>query len=503
MGPRVLGPDHPDAQAWLARARGGGDAATYSASRRLSVRQLKGLYVAVPLGLALWIWQPIEVAAVLIGVATCGYLAMLGYRVLLLRVTFEEPAMERVSGDDARAVADDQLPSFTVMVPAFQEPDMMAPLVESLGLLDYPDHLLDVKLLLEEGDDATVAAALALDLPTTVEVLIVPRAEPTTKPKALNYGLCSAWGEMVTIYDAEDHPEPLQLRRAAVAMSRLPDRVACLQARLVYHNPVQNLLTRWFAGEYLLWFSGFLPGLVAVDSPLPLGGTSNHFRRDALEAAGGWDPYNVTEDADLGLRLHRAGYHVRVLDSVTYEEANSDVVNWVKQRSRWYKGYLQTWLVHMRHPRQLQRELGWRGFFGFCLFVGGTPALAALNPVFWSLTLLWFLRRPALIHALFPGPMLYLALISLVVGNLTVVYAGIVAIRQEDPRLVGAAFLQPLYWVLMSVAAVKALWQLLFRPSHWEKTTHGLSPPPGPSAGPEPAPARVPAPDPEPVRRSP
>jgi cellulose synthase/poly-beta-1,6-N-acetylglucosamine synthase-like glycosyltransferase len=484
MAPRILLPDHPDAQAWLARACGGTqtDGATYSASRRLSVRQLKGLYLAVPVALALWVWQPLDVAIAVIAVATCGYLAMLSYRVFLLRVTFEESAMERVTDDDARAAPDAALPVFTVMVPAFQEPEMMAPLVESLGRLEYPEHLLDIKLLLEEGDDATLQATLALDLPPTIEVVVVPRAEPTTKPKALNYGLCTARGAMVTIYDAEDHPEPLQLRRAAVAMGRLPETVACLQARLVYHNPMQNLLTRWFAGEYLLWFSGFLPGLVSIDAPLPLGGTSNHFRRQALDRTGGWDPFNVTEDADLGLRLHRAGYQVRVLDSVTYEEANSDVVNWVKQRSRWYKGYLQTWLVHMRHPRQLQRDLGWRGVLGFCLFVGGTPALAALNPVFWGLTLLWFLRRPAIVQELFPGPMLYLALISLVVGNLSVIYAGVVAIRQEDPRLVSAAFLQPLYWVLMSVAAAKAVWQLVFRPSHWEKTTHGLSPSPPPTS---------------------
>src|SRR5262249_9500295 len=178
----------------------------------------------------------------------------------------------------------------------------------------------------------------------------------------------------------------------------------CLQAQLTYHNSNQNLITRFFAAEYLMWFWLFLPGLNSTNAPVPLGGTSNHMRRAVIESLGAWDPYNVTEHADLGIRLHRFGWRTAVLGSQTYEEANSDFVNWVKQRSRWYKGYLQTWLVHLRHPVRLWRELGPVGFFQFNLFVGGTPLLALLNPVFWFLTLLWFAAEARSLPTPFPPP---------------------------------------------------------------------------------------------------
>ena len=310
-----------------------------------------------------------------------------------------------------------------------------------------------------------------------IEIVRVPYSEPRTKPKALNYGLARARGRLVTIYDAEDRPEPLQLRRAAVAFRRAEPMLACLQAKLLYYNPGQNSITRWFTVEYAMWFGQLLPGLMSESAPIPLGGTSNHFRRPVLDAVGGWDPYNVTEDADLGIRLHRLGYRTGVLDSVTYEEANSDFVNWVKQRSRWYKGYLQTWLIHMRHPRRLMAEVGFRGFLQFNLFVGGTPMLAILNPIFWALTAIWFLGTPELVEHLFPAWLYYVSLVSLVFGNLAFLFANVIAARQSArPELVFAALLSPLYWVMMSIAALKALVQLVVAPSYWEKTVHGLGP---------------------------
>jgi cellulose synthase/poly-beta-1,6-N-acetylglucosamine synthase-like glycosyltransferase len=279
----------------------------------------------------------------------------------------------------------------------------------------------------------------------------------------------------VTIYDAEDRPDPLQLRRAVAGFRRLPAEVACLQAKLSYHNADQNLITRWFTAEYALWFGQLLPGLVKLGAPVPLGGTSNHFRRETLVRLGGWDSFNVTEDADLGIRLHRLGFRTGVLESTTLEEANSDYVNWTKQRSRWYKGYLQTWLVHMRHPRQLFGQLGLKGFIGFNLFVGGTPFLAMLNPVFWALTAIWFLAKPPIILELFPAWLYYASLISLVLGNFAFLYTAVVSARDLGrPSLVFAALLSPAYWVMMSIAAIKALAQLFAAPAFWEKTVHGL-----------------------------
>ena len=307
------------------------------------------------------------------------------------------------------------------------------------------------------------------------ELVLVPAAEPRTKPKALNYGLTLARGEFVAIYDAEDEPEPLQLRRAAIALRRLGPDVACVQAKLTYHNPMQNLITKWFTIEYALWFSFFLPGLASMHAPIPLGGTSNHFRRVALQALGAWDPYNVTEDADLGIRMFREGYTVRVLESNTFEEANSDFVNWMKQRSRWLKGYLQTYAVHFREPRELKRELGWKGLLHFTMFVGGTPVLAIVNPIFWFMTLLWFVAHPAFIQEIFPAPIYYLGLLSWAFGNFLLVYVTVMSCRiAKRGELLVPALLVPLYWMMMSMAAIKAVSQLFAAPNFWEKTVHGL-----------------------------
>jgi cellulose synthase/poly-beta-1,6-N-acetylglucosamine synthase-like glycosyltransferase len=237
----------------------------------------------------------------------------------------------------------------------------------------------------------------------------------------------------------------------------------------------QNIITRWFTLEYDMWFTLLLPGLVSINAPLPLGGTSNHFRRDALQSLGAWDPFNVTEDADLGVRLARAGYRCGVLESATLEEANSDFVNWVKQRSRWYKGYLQTALIHLRNPRLVLKQLGFGGFTQLILFMLGTPLLAILNPIFWTLTVLWFLGSPHFIKDLFPAALYYPAVASWVFGNLIVLYMTILTCRiTRRYQLILAALLIPVYWVMMSVAAVKALWQLIAAPALWEKTVHGL-----------------------------
>lgn len=426
---------------------------------------------------------PLATATGLITVATMLYLATLLYRLAAYWNALRNPEISVVTDQEARSLPDDLLPVYTILVPAYREPDVIAVLMARLSELEYPMDKLDIRLLLERDDRETIAAALAALPGPQFTIVRVPHSLPKTKPKACNYGLRGARGEYVTIFDAEDRPEPLQLRRAVAAFGRLDPSVACLQAKLSYYNAEQNLLTRWFQIEYSMWFSFLLPGLVRQRGPLPLGGTSNHFRGDILRAIGGWDPYNVTEDADLGIRLARRGYSTRVLDSITLEEANSDVINWVKQRSRWYKGYLQTWLVHTRHPMQLWRELGLRGFIGFNLFVAGTPLLSLINPVFWTLTALWFLIHPPVVIALFPAWLYYLSLGVMVAGNFSLFYTWLISARIAGSRnLVFAALFVPVYWSLMSLAAVKAAVQLVVAPSFWEKTVHGLD---GQTAKPE------------------
>jgi cellulose synthase/poly-beta-1,6-N-acetylglucosamine synthase-like glycosyltransferase len=420
--------------------------------------------------------EPLVAGRILIAVMTAIYAATLVHRIELIRRGLNHDATIYVTDEEARAVPDHSLPVYTVLVPAYREPEVVASVVASMSSLEYPVDKLEVLLLLEQDDRETIDAARSACRGTSVRVVLVPAGEPRTKPKACNYGLMMSSGELVTIYDAEDHPEPLQLRRAVVAFRRSGPDVACLQARLSYHNAEQNLITKWFTTEYDTWFRWLLPGLVATSAPIPLGGTSNHIRRHLLLSVGGWDPYNVTEDADLGVRLARCSLKVAVLGSTTLEEANSDFVNWVKQRSRWYKGYLVTLLVHLRSPRRLIRELGLRGAVGFVLFVGGTPLLAAVNPIFWGLTLLWWLAEPAFITELFPPVLYYIGMTSWIIGGLSLVYFGVASARSSGkPHLALSGLAVPLYWGMMALAAIKAFVQLVFQPSYWEKTTHGLS----------------------------
>ncbi|SNQ49236.1 Glycosyl transferase [Frankia canadensis] len=449
--------------------------ARLSARDRLSLGQRIGFTGGTLALLAAAALAPMPTMIGFIAVISLLYLAVFAERLALLHTALRDPGLLRIPPARARAEPAENLPVYTVLIPAYREPEVLPHLLGAIAAIDYPPDRLDVILLLEEDDDETHAAALAANPPEYLRIVRVPYSEPRTKPKACNVGLTLARGELVTIFDAEDRPDPLQLRQAAIAFREVAGNVVCLQAKLAYFNHDQNLLTSWFTTEYAMWFDQMLPGLVRQDAPIPLGGTSNHFRADVLRELGGWDPFNVTEDADLGVRLHRHGYRTLVLDSVTLEEANSDAINWLKQRSRWYKGYLQTWLVHSRQPVAISREIGLLGFLRFNLFVGGTPLLAILNPLLWALTATWFAGNLPIIERLFPSWLYFVGLVCLLLGNFTFVYCNVVAARATGiARLVPQAVLSPAYWLLMSLAACKALLQLVIAPSFWEKTTHGL-----------------------------
>jgi glycosyltransferase XagB len=431
-----------------------------------------GLLVVIVIGLA------VSVRLTVIGLMaffTLAYLVAVIYRAYLFTRSSKSYALEVVTDEEALTVPESALPFCTILLPAYNEASVIVKLIENLAQMDYPADRHEILLLVEEDDEATLGALRTAKPPGQFKLVVIPPAEPRTKPKALNYGLTLARGDIVTVYDVEDKPDILQLRRAAVALSRYGPEVGCVQAQLSYRNATQNIITRWFTIEYAMWFSFFLPGLVTLNAPIPLGGTSNHFRRSALRGLGGWDPYNVTEDCDLGIRMFREHYEIKVLESTTLEEANSDFVNWVKQRSRWYKGYLQTFLIHLRSPRLLRNETGLKGVGHLFAFVGATPILAAVNPFFWMLTLVWFIAHPQFLLEIFPAPVYYTGLLLWSFGNFLLWYLTVLTARHTRPEgLVLAAMLVPVYWVMMSIAAVKAMWQLVVTPSFWEKTAHGL-----------------------------
>ena len=266
------------------------------------------------------------------------------------------------------------------------------------------------------------------------QLVVVPPAEPRTKPKALNFGLTLARGDIVAVYDVEDTPDILQLRRAAVALSRFGTEVGCLQAKLSYGNATQNTITKWFTIEYAMWFSFFLPGLASLGAPIPLGGTSNHFRRGALRALGGWDPYNVTEDCDLGIRMFREHYQIKVLESTTLEEANSDFVNWVKQRSRWYKGYLQTFLIHLRSPGKTHQGDRPQGHVSPVRLRWWHADPRRSQPALLGLDHRVVHRAPRLLKEIIPAPVYYVSLLLWAFGNFLLWYLTVLTARHTRPR---------------------------------------------------------------------
>ncbi|MBZ5740549.1 glycosyltransferase [Nocardioides mangrovi] len=366
------------------------------------------------------------------------------------------------------------LPVYTILVPLYKEAGVVRRLVQGINDLDYPRTRLDVKLLCEEDDTETIEMIRSLQLPPHFHLVVVPDALPKTKPKACNYGLQIATGDFCVIFDAEDRPDPDQLKKAYLAFQHVAGNVACVQAKLNHFNQDQNLLTAWFANEYSMHFELILPAMGAAGSPIPLGGTSNHFITSVLRELGAWDPFNVTEDADLGIRLHREGYRTAMIDSTTLEEANPNVPNWLRQRSRWIKGYFQTWLVHMRSPGALLRETGPRGFTSFNLTMANAFVLL-LNPIFWGLTTLYVLTQWGFIRELFPGFVFYAASAMLFIGNFVFVYLNVAgSLQRGEFGITRTALLSPLYWGLMSWAAWKGAIQLFTNPFYWEKTEHGL-----------------------------
>ncbi len=379
--------------------------------------------------------------------------------------------------EEVNGLNDRDLPVYTILCPLYRESEVVRQFLIAMENLSWPKDKLDVILLLEEDDTMTVEAIEKMNLSSYVRAIVVPHSVPKTKPKACNYGLAWAKGEYLVVYDAEDIPDPLQLKKAYLGFGKVKEDVICLQAKLNYYNPHQNLLTRFFTAEYSLWFDVTLTGLQSIETAIPLGGTSNHFKIESLREVKGWDPFNVTEDADLGVRLFKKGYKTAMVDSTTLEEANSKIGNWLRQRSRWIKGYMQTYLVHIRESSAFPKKQGVHSLI-FQLVIGGKIAFILINPLLWAATFAYFALYSLVgpqIEALYPPLVFYMALTSLVFGNFLFLYYYMIGVAKKGQwNLMKFVFLIPFYWLMISVAAGIALYQLLFKPHYWEKTVHGF-----------------------------
>ena len=367
-----------------------------------------------------------------------------------------------------------RLPIVSVIVALYREGDIAGRLIKRLEKLDYPRELLDVVLAVEGDDTVTFKALARANLPTWMRVVTVPDGQLRTKPRALNVALDHCRGSIVGVYDAEDAPDPDQIRKVVTRFHMRGPDVACLQGILDFYNPHTNWLSRCFTIEYATWFRLMLPGLQRLGVAIPLGGTTLFFRRDVLEKLGGWDAHNVTEDADLGIRLARHGYRTELIETTTGEEANCRSLPWVKQRSRWLKGYMVTYGVHMRDPALLWRQLGPRKFAGFQVLFLCTLSQALLVPVLWSFWALPLGLHHPIVDVL-PSSLIYGIFWLFLATEAVTISMGMFALRRTKHKL-SLLWVPTLhvYYPLAALASYKALLELITKPFYWDKTSHGI-----------------------------
>lgn len=393
----------------------------------------------------------------------------------LMRMVAYVSEVSKNPGEAPPKCPEHRLPRISVLVPLFKEREIAGALLQRLQMLTYPKSLLDVVLAVEENDELTKSALQDCALPHWVKIVDVPEGQPKTKPRAMNYALDFCRGDIIGIWDAEDAPAPDQLERVADHFNSAPQDLVCLQGVLDYYNSRQNWLARCFAIEYAAWFRLILPGMSRLGFAIPLGGTTLFFKRNILEEIGGWDAHNVTEDADLGFRLARHGYRTEVITTRTGEEANCKLWPWVRQRSRWLKGYMVTYIVHMRSPQTLLRELGpWR-FIGFQAHFVTALSQFILAPVLWSFWLV-VLGLPHPLEGFISREILItLGLTFLMIELTNAVINGTAASKPGLRHLLAWVPTMHFYYPLGAMAAYKALYELVRKPFYWDKTQHGLS----------------------------
>lgn len=402
------------------------------------------------------------------------YLFLMIFKFYVIYRSIRHSPIIEFSEKEIAAIKDSELPLYSIIIPLYQEADVIGQIKTAMMELDYPSDKLQFLITLEEYDDETREAIEKADLPKNFRIVTLPDVKPKTKPKALNVVFSQLRGGFFTIYDAEIIPDKDQLKKAYLLFKNHPE-VSCIQTLLDHYNYNQNIITRWFNAEFSFHYDMFLPGLQDLNYPIPLSGHSTHFRTNVVKTIGAWDPYNVAEDCDLGIRLRRFGFKTAIMKSYSQEEATSTFSGWMSQRSRWMKGFLQSTLVHLRYPTRLKEELGgWRYFFAFLLLVPGTVLINFLNLGFWLLFIAWALFQPPIIKELFPGIVLHISVLCFLLGNFIFIYLNLIGLYQRNRfSLVKYSLLTSIYWVMLSLACIKAIVQLFTNPYHWEKTKHG------------------------------
>jgi cellulose synthase/poly-beta-1,6-N-acetylglucosamine synthase-like glycosyltransferase len=372
---------------------------------------------------------------------------------------------------------DRDLPTYSVLVPIYREARIVPQLIERLKRIDYPRAKLDIKILVEIDDVETRKALDNEALSAVFEVIVCPPGKPRTKPRALNIGLAYAKGDCIVVYDAEDEPDPDQLSKAAAYFAQADPTLGCVQARLAIDNAADSWIARMFALEYAGLFDGLLPGMSLTRQPIPLGGTSNHFRRATLENCLGWDAWNVTEDADLGLRLAYLGYHCIVIDSTTWEEAPINITAWFNQRTRWLKGWMQTACVLMRHSPSRRNQISRLKQFEIAVISTSSVVSALFHPLLLLIPGLLLAPSSEMVirSTLHLTLWSFVSCIFVVSGLLSLAIVSVGAHRRGFRLCLSDLFFVFLYSLIKTLAAWRALVEFIVAPTHWHKTEHGLA----------------------------
>ncbi len=393
------------------------------------------------------------------------------FKAYVVRITFLLPPQPpRMLRDDEKV----NLPVISVVLPVYKEKEIIPQLCQRMMDMDYPPENLDLIFVFESGDDETIEAFQQYPKPAHFKGLVSPDVKPKTKPKALNVALRETKGDLLVIFDAETLPETDQFMKVVAAFRGDPtlDYIHC---RIDVYNPNRNWITKMYTAEFSFFYNFFLPGLATVHSPTPISGHSVYFRREQLVKVGGWDAYNLAEDCDIGIRMFRNGYkRATVLDSYSWEQSTTNIFSWMKQRTRWMQGFVQTSMVNLRFPALLWKDLGGlRNMVLFLFHVPGGVFLNGLNLAQWGMLVFWYATSDPIIQSIFTDVLLYLSVVSFILGNIIFTYFNLIGLfYRKYYSFVGQALFSPVYWIMLSFATVRAIIRFFLQESTWDKTTH-------------------------------
>ncbi len=407
------------------------------------------------------------------GFISTVYIAILLFKLVMMH---RSVAANRriVTDDDLRALRDEELPVVSMFIPLYKEPEIIPQIFRYLSDFDYPQGKLDIIFILESTDTETAQAFLAMHPPAHFKALLSPDVPPKTKPKAMNVAFKEAKGEVLVIFDAEVLPERDQLKRAVAMFKKFPE-AKYLHGRMDVYNAEENWITRLYTAEFCYFYHYFMPGLIESKYPVPISGHSTYFRAEVIEKVGAWDGYNVAEDCDIGIRIYRKGFGSgMMLDSHTWEQSTTTIPTWVRQRTRWIQGFIQTSMVQLRYPLLLKRELGsWRNFLVFLFLVPGNVLLNMLNIFQWILFVLWHTTHAPFLQVAYDGVVLYLATTCFLLGNFLFTYFTMYGLfARKHFRIVPWAVLSFVYWIMLGVATLRSTLHLFLHPHKWDKTKH-------------------------------